>query len=252
MDDKNRFFQSISSWFIWLFILLAGWQLFSIWIDNSLIFPGPTAVFEQLLLDLNSDFLANLMATFLRSFAAMVISVFLALVIAYLCFQRRMIRSLLEKSCLVLQTIPAIAYLILLLFWTNRETTIFFVIFFLVFPVSTFSFLHELDTITREKKSLLLFYPNDGWRTFRWLYMPILLPSVFSNLERGMILSLKSCVMAEILVSASIGIGMQIQSNRLFFNVAGVISWIIWLGILSFAGSFLIKTAGKFLLGRVL
>lgn len=61
------------------------------------------------------------------------------------------------------------------------------------------------------------------------VYLPLLRPAMASSWITCSSLGFKVVVMAEIMTSVSLGIGANMQYDRLNVNLAGVMAWTIWL-----------------------
>lgn len=221
-------------WIIFFLGLAALWQLTSVITDNSLICPSLAEIAGAMSEQLQSpQFFTALLDTLLRAAAGVLISFVSGVAAAAFCFRFPGFSWIFEKTVTVLQSIPNVAYIILLLFWTGRNEAVILVSFFLLFPIVFRDFHEGLRQISEEWKEVFLLYPQPVSEVLKQAAFPLLRPILQASLKSACSLGLKSVVMAEILASVSSGMGRQLQSARLGLNFAGVLGWVIWLVLIS-------------------
>lgn len=231
VGSKERF------WILLLavLLLLAAWALVSWKADNAIIAPSPFEVLEQMILQAQSPALyAAAWATLLRTLSGLAISFAAACTAVLVAFFFRKWAMILNQAVVVLQAIPNIAYIILLLFWTGRQTAVILVIFFLLFPMMYRELYEALEDLRRKWRDVLMLYPQPWYVVLRKAMIPQLKPALSAALKSGASLAFKAGIMAEILASVPSGLGRLMQSARLNLNVAGVLGYVFWMLLLVF------------------
>lgn len=218
------------------------WWIGSLFVNNIYILPRPDMVFFRMLTLCQSfTFYQSIFMTFLRASISILISFLLACFFAYASLHCAWLSSLLEKIVLILRAVPNVTYVILLLFWVSRDTSVLIVSFLLLFPVIYQTLYDALKNIQSQWKDVLLLYPQDAFTTLTRVYLPLVKPAVRSSLINASSLAFKVGVMAEILASVSTGIGRQMQLARLDVELTTVMAWTVWLLIFVFLFDFVVK-----------
>lgn len=226
--------KKIVRWALLITLCLLLWQTAALVIDNSLVCPAPAAVLKVMAVQLQSpSFFSAVSATLLRMIAGLLLSFVSGVSLAALCFRFRKLAWICAKLVTFLQSIPNVAYIILLLFWTGRNESVILVQFFLIFPIVWRDFYEVLTEIGRKWHEVFYLYPQPLPELLQKAALPLLRPALYASLKSASSLGLKSAVMAEILASVSNGIGRSLQVCRLNLDFAGVIGWVLWLVLLS-------------------
>ena len=228
-------------------LIIALWTIISIGINNPFICPSPAEVIKIMIHQAGTaKFYQHISATIIRTLFAFSISFLAGLFLAILLYKHKKILKYAEKIILVLRSIPNVTFIILFLFWLNREHTITAVSFLLLFPIVFQNSLVALEQIDKKWKNVLKIYPQSFAYTIKNIYIPLMKPSLQASAITTMSLAFKVGVMAEILAQVPLGIGRGMQWAKLNVELAEVIAWTIWLLILVFLiHAFIKKIGGK-------
>lgn len=242
-----RWSKRIASWLVFL-LIVTGWQLVCLKVDNSLICPSPFEIVEQMIAQAQRpDFFRIVFTTVLRAMQALVVSFAAGFAAAFASFFWKPAAGFFNALAGLLQTVPNISYIILLLFWTGREQTVLLVAFFMLFPMVYRTLYEQLAQLHHHLHDLWTIYPQPPlFLAFR-ICLPMMKASIASALKNASSVSFKVVVMTEILASISTGIGRSMQAARLDINVAGVLGWSFWLILLVY----LFEKLWNGLLGRM-
>lgn len=232
----------VRHWIYFIAGFLVFWLILSCLINNIYILPSPFMVIEIMIkLLFATSFYSSVFMSVFRAVLSVIVSFIVAVLIAIISLRKHFISSLLEKTILVLRSIPNVTYVILLLFWVSRETMVFIVSFLLLFPIiyqNIFESLKEQENLWHD---VLMIYPQSMYVTVTRIYIPLMKSAVVSSLISASSLAFKVGVMAEILGQVQMGIGRQIQLARLDIDLASVMAWTIWLILIVFVFDALIK-----------
>ena len=80
------------------------------------------------------------------------------------------------------------------------------------------------------------------------LYIPAILPDVFSATGSNISLALKVMIASEVLAQTFESVGVAMQIERIYLNTAGLMGWTIAAIILSFVLEFIVKILSKLVL----
>ena len=155
----------VRHWIYFIAGFLVFWLILSCLINNIYILPSPSVF----------------MSVF-RAVLSVIVSFIVAVLVAIISLRNHFISSLLEKTILVLRSIPNVTYVILLLFWVSRETMVFIVSFLLLFPIiyqNIFESLKEQENLWHD---VLMIYPQSMYVTVTRIYIPLMKSAVVSSL----------------------------------------------------------------------
>ena len=226
-------------------LIFVLWTAISLIFNNPFICPQPIEVIKIMIQQTGTTiFYQHISATVLRTLFAFSISFLSGLFLAILLYKQKKILKYAEKIILVLRSVPNVTFIILFLFWLDREHTIMTVSFLLLFPIVFQNSLTSLEQIDKKWKNVLHIYPQSFSYTIKKIYIPLMKPSLIASAITTMSLAFKVGVMAEILAQTPLGIGRGMQWAKLNVDLAEVIAWTLWLLILVFLIDALIKKIG--------
>lgn len=222
-------------WLLFLAIVIGIWQMAASILDNALICPGPLAVAGQMVVQIQSPgFLGAMFFTIGRALAALAVSLVLAIPASFAGAFFTAAREFLNRLVSILQTVPNVCYIILLLFWTDRNMTVILTGVFLLFPLIYRSLYEQLTQLIHQYRPIWIVYPQPRYILMSRICFPMLRPALLAAIKSASSLGFKACVTSEILTGIAPGIGKKIQIARLDLNLAGVFAWSIWLILLVF------------------
>lgn len=215
--------------------LFGAWMLLAWKMDNSILCPSPVQVAEQMILQLQRpDFFAIISITAGRALGGLALSFAAGVLLACLALFVPLLKGMLNSLVSLMQAVPNVCYIILLLFWTSRNTTVLTVIFCLLFPVVYRSFLEALEQLADHWRDVFQVYPQPWWIILSRACFPAMEPVFASALISGSSMAFKAAVMAEVLAAVTQGVGRSLQAARVNVEVAQVLGWMVWLLLLVF------------------
>lgn len=214
-------------------ILFLVWFLTSLGIGNDVILPSPLVVGGRLIeLMQTSTFYLNISTTFLRAHFAFGLSLVIGIGLALVCFRWKKVEEIIGIWIKGLQTIPQISFIIFLFFWLSNEWCVYVVIILMAFPITYFNYLESLNNIPREYMDIIALTNHSWWDLVRMVYLPLCHTSFASSIKSGLPLSLKVCVMSEVLIYTSVGIGKQLSLAKMGLDMVSVFTWTLALIVL--------------------
>lgn len=226
---------------------LGLWQLVSWWVARPVILPSPLAVVWQLLILLmDGRTYLHIFATFFRAHMALGLALLLAFSLAYLCHRFSIVKEALKPWIRVLQTIPQISFIILLMFMTSHQKAMLGVIGLMLFPVAYHSLIQAFETIDQSYHDLMVLDGRPWYENLVSIYIPLLIPTLWTLLETLIPMSLKVGVMSEVVIYTTIGLGNRLSMARANIEMTTVFAYTLILIIGVFVETFLIhKIAQK-------
>lgn len=218
---------------ITILLLLALWQGFALSIDKAVILPLPFNVFKQMIdLASSKSFYVAILATLIRVFISFLLALVLGTFLGIISGLSKKINNYLYPLVSLLQTIPQIAYILILLVWFKSLTALIIIVLLMIFPIFYNNAVNGIKNIDPELKDVInLYHHSFGYNLFH-IYLPLIKGYLISATESALPLSLKVGVMAEIFVSASQGIGKQLYFARVQIDMTSIFAWTIWMVII--------------------
>ena len=220
----------MKSWLLFAVCMIGVWQIAAFALGNPILLPSPWTVAETMAAQAGQPKLYEaLAATCIRALTGAVLAFGVGFACAVLSWFFKTAAWFFKNLCVVMQSVPNVAYIILMLFWMSRDQAVVMVCFLLLFGVVYQSFFRAIEAIASRAKDIIFLYPQPKIRIVRQVFLPELRPVFLSCASNCISMSFKAAVMAEILASAALGIGRNMQQARQNLDAASLIGWVIWL-----------------------
>mgnify|MGYP004450926937 CR=1 FL=1 len=244
--------KKIKSLFLFPAVMLVIWCVISMGISNPILLPTPWAVGVKMAEQAADPKLYQaLAATCIRGLTGAAAAFVCGFAGATVSWFSRTAAWFLGNLCLLMQSVPNVAYIILLLFWLSRDQAVSMVGLLLVFGVVYQSFFRAMESIAERYRDVLFLYPQPKAAIVWKVFVPALRPVFSASLSSSLSLSFKAAVMAEILASAAVGLGRSMQKARLDLDAAGLIGWVLWLVAAVFVFEWLGRLLIRFVFDRL-
>ncbi|WP_286076819.1 ABC transporter permease subunit [Thomasclavelia cocleata] len=216
-----------------LICILGIWQGFSLLINKEVILPLPLVVLNKMLdLVLQKDFYLAIFSTIIRVIISFVIALILGTILGIFSGLNKKVNDYLSSIISLLQTIPQIAYILILLVWFKSLTALIIIVLLMLIPVFYNNAVNGIKNIQPELKDVINLYHHSVSFNLIHVYIPLIKGYIISAIETCLPLSLKVGVMAEIFVSSSFGIGKQLYLARVQIDMVSIFAWTIWMIII--------------------
>jgi NitT/TauT family transport system permease protein len=143
------------------------------------------------------------------------------------------IKAFLQPFITLLKTTPVMAVVMLALLWLNSSTMPILVGFLMCFPIVYTNLLvgienrdetvFEMAKVYRVKRKVFIFK----------LYIPSLLPSIYSALSLSFGLAWKAVIAAEVLAAPKYGMGYHLLTSKIYLETDRLFSWVILIVVFS-------------------
>ena len=215
-----------------LLALIAIWQIYALWLDNSLLFPTFTETVRTFWRDILSGVLVNRTITSLRTLAlGYTIGLALAAALTTFAVASTLGTRILSTFTAMFNPLPAIALLPLALIWFGLGTPsmVFVIVHSVLWAVS----LNTLSGFRSVPETLRMSGRNVGLKGARYvglILIPAAFPSILAGLKIGWAFAWRTLVAAELVFgvsSRSGGIGWYIFEARNDLDTATVFSGLL-------------------------
>ena len=215
--------------------LFVIWQLASLYLVGSVLFPPPTVVFRKgLVLARNGVLLEHLSASLQRILAGFVAGSLLGIPIGLAMGSFRPVRKLLEPYTEFLRFIPSVAMITVAVIWfgIGEASKIFLIIYTTIFIV-ILNTAAGVSAIAPNKIRAAESLGATRAQIFVHVALPATVPHILTGMRLAMANSFTTIVAAE-LIAANDGLGKMLWDGRLFMLVDEIFVSLVTLGLLGF------------------
>jgi NitT/TauT family transport system permease protein len=218
--------------FLSLFVI---WQLTSIYLVGSVLFPPPTVVFRKGLVLARSGILfEHLWASLQRILAGFVAGSLLGIPIGLAMGSFRPVRKILEPYTEFLRFIPSVAMITVAVIWfgIGEASKVFLIIYTTIFIV-ILNTAAGVSAIAPNKIRAAESLGATQAQIFFHVALPATVPYILTGMRLAMANSFTTIVAAE-LIAANDGLGKMLWDGRLFMLVDEIFVSLVTLGLLGF------------------
>lgn len=226
---KNKYIHQI----VLIITVIVLWESLHLRMNNSILLPSFFEVLKTMFSQLQqSSFYIAIFLTLQRVTIGLLMSALVALVLAMISLQSKVVDYYVNPLVGAIKSIPNISFMIIILLWFGSETSVFVVIFFVVFPIFYYSIKAGFSTIDPHLKDVLLLYPLTKVDELKDVYLPLSIAHLQSALSSGIGLALKVGIMAEILGQVSKGVGKSMYIGKINLEMHIIFAWTLWIIII--------------------
>src|SRR5437660_2298469 len=216
--------------------LFVIWQLASLYLVSSVLFPPPTVVYRKgLVLTRNGVLLVHLAASLQRILAGFVAGSLLGIPIGLAMGSFRPVRRLLEPYTEFLRFIPSVAMITVAVIWfgIGEASKVFLIIYTTIFIV-ILNTAAGVSAIAPNKIRAAESLGATPAQIFFHVALPATVPYLLTGMRLGMANSFTTDVGAE-LIAANDGLGKMLWDGRLFMLVDEIFVSLVTLALLGSA-----------------
>lgn len=243
---KNYFKRDLIANLVIIFALVMGMEMWS-WAAPVYIMPSPTLTGGEIVRIL-SEQMADIGLTLVRLLIAVAFALVVGSVIGAIMGMFRPIQPYL-KSIVVIDTgIPALSWMLFAIFWfKDEETRLFFILAVILIPFYALNVYDGIQALSKDLVEVVETFRPSRWQVFRMLILPHIVPYILMTTKSIIGYATRMTVFAET-ISATSGMGAQMQLAQDNFNMQGVIGWTVLLVILNLSVQAIVAWSEKRLL----
>jgi ABC-type nitrate/sulfonate/bicarbonate transport system, permease component len=209
------------------------WQIVAFIVNKPIILPFPFEVITKMIEQLSdSSFYLAILYTLMRTFISFIIALILGITLGLISGLSKKCKEYILPVISILQTIPQIAYILIILFWFSSLTSMIIIVCLMLIPVFYYNTLNGIENINPELQDIILLYHQPLSYTIPKIYLPLIKSHIVSAIDTCLPLSLKIGVMAEIFVQTNYGIGSKLYLARTQIDMVSIIALTIWMIII--------------------
>lgn len=215
---------------VWLLL----WQLPSMAVGLPLLLPSPLAVLLRLgQLCTGADFWLTVASSLLRILLGFLLGVLFGTALAGLCWRFRLIDALARPLLGVLKSTPVASFIILALVWVKTTWLATVISFIMVLPLIYANVREGIDSADRQLLEMAQVFRLSRRKTFRYCYLPAILPFFLSAVSSALGFAWKSGIAAEVLGRPARAIGSQIYDSKIYLETPDLFAWTLVVILLS-------------------
>lgn len=215
---------------IWLLL----WQLASMAVGLPLLLPSPLAVLLRLgQLCTGADFWLTVASSLLRILLGFLLGVLFGTALAGLCWRFRLVDALARPLLGVLKSTPVASFIILALVWVKTTWLATVISFIMVLPLIYANVREGIDSADRQLLEMAQVFRLSRRKTFRYCYLPAILPFFLSAISSALGFAWKSGIAAEVLGRPARAIGSQIYDSKIYLETPDLFAWTLVVILLS-------------------
>ncbi|MBQ8426829.1 MAG: ABC transporter permease subunit [Clostridia bacterium] len=189
------------------------WGCTAIAVGKEYVLPTISSTLKEFArLFVGKRFYVSFAGTLLRSLIAFTCSFLLAFLCAYFAQKHEVFKSLISPIISVVRALPTIAVVLLLLFWTNEFFAPIIVTMLVVFPTVFSQLKIGFESIDKSIKEAAMVDGANDKLVFKYIEIPLILPTIYSTMGGGFALNVKLMVAAEVLSATPRSIGGLLNS----------------------------------------
>lgn len=215
---------------IWLLL----WQLAAMRIGLPLLLPSPLAVLARLgQLCTSADFWLTVLSSLLRILLGFLLGVLFGTTLAGLCWRFGLVDALARPMLGVLKSTPVASFIILALVWIKSNHLATVISFIMVLPLVYANVREGIDSADRQLLEMARVFSLSRLKTFRYCYLPAILPFFLSAISSALGFAWKSGIAAEVLGRPARAIGSQIYDSKIYLETPDLFAWTLVVILLS-------------------
>lgn len=231
-DKNTRLFPALRLGAVAVWLLL--WQLASMAVALPLLLPSPLAVLLRLgQLCTGADFWLTVASSLLRILLGFLPGVLFGTALAGLCWRFRLVDALARPLLGVLKSTPVASFIILALVWVKTTWLATVISFIMVLPLIYANVREGIDSADRQLLEMAQVFRLSRRKTFRYCYLPAILPFFLSAVSSALGFAWKSGIAAEVLGHPARAIGSQIYDSKIYLETPDLFAWTLVVILLS-------------------
>ena len=241
--DKSLIFSSLSI----AIIIAAWWLLAETRYKQTGIIPTPLDTLGMIGGEMRkATFAKAVLSTLERSFVSFFISFAAATALATLDNFLKFVGAVLNPFIMICRSMPTMALVLILLLAVGSSMLPTTVAFLVVFPLCYENMRAAIAETDNRLIIMAKVFKMPKWRQITGIYIPSMLPFIFSSIIAGFGLNIKVVISAEVMGLPSMSIGYQILSARQGLNFGASFAWLVIAVALSLICETILRLISRF------
>lgn len=244
---KNKAKGIIPFIFSFIVIIVLWWILAETRYKQTGIIPTPVDTLQMIGAEIKKDsFSIAVFSTLKRSVVSFIVSFFCASILATLAHFKAFIGNMVNPFIALCRSMPTMALILILLLAVGSNILPTVVAFLVVFPLCYENMLAAIAETDKKLITMAKVFNIPKWRQVTGIYIPAMLPFIFSSIIAGFGLNIKVVISAEVMGLPSMSIGYLILSAKQGYNFGISFAWLVIAVILSLICENILRIAKRF------
>lgn len=210
------------------------WEAVSRKIGQEILLPSPSGVISTLFALLNQlDFWKTILFSSLRIVIGFVLALIVGIVLASGASKVRLIKELVAPIMKMIQAMPVASFILLALVWINKKNLSVLASFLMVMPLIYANVSQGINSADEKLLQMTKVFHIGRWKRVRAIYLPSIMPHLFSAITVGLGLCWKAGIAAEVIGIPTGSIGERLYEAKLYLATRELFAWTIVIIIIS-------------------
>ena len=243
-----KIFLYLISIIFWFFV----WDVVAEKIDKEIFLPKPLEVFDVIFTKFiqSKEFYETVKCSVSRILEGFLIGTVAGVCLAILSYSFRIIKIYLWFPIKTIKTIPVASFVILVLLWVNSSKLSVVIPLLMVLPTMYINTLTGLESIDYKILEMAMVFKIPFLKKIWYIYIPDIMPYIFSSASIAIGMAWKSGVAAEIIGLAKNTIGNELYKAKLYLMTTELFAWTIVIVALCLICEVIIKFVARIVVGK--
>jgi NitT/TauT family transport system permease protein len=226
--SRNKDYNILFSTLSFILIIAIWWILAATRFRQTGIIPTPLTTLKIIAEETQKDsFGMAIGSTLVRSFLSFLVSFITASALALLAHYKKFVGVMLNPFIILFRSMPTIALILILLLTVGSAMLPIVVSFLVVFPLCYQNMHTAISEVDKKLITMAKVFNVPTIRQITGIYIPAMLPYIFSSIIAGFGLNIKVVISAEVMGLPSMSIGYLLLSAKQGFNFALSFAWLV-------------------------
>lgn len=211
------------------------WQLLALIIHNPILMVGPFETLRTLGALLRTTmFWQSLAFSFVRIIAGFLIGSAVGILLSWGSYRYPFLEELLAPFILALKAVPVASFVIILLIWAGNRMLSLYISALVVLPLLYLNTLSGLKATDPKLLEMATVFHMPTTRCLRFIYLPALVPYLYSAFQTALGMAWKSGVAAEVIGQPLGSMGNGLYNAKIYLETGELLSWTIAIILISY------------------
>ncbi|MCL2751787.1 MAG: ABC transporter permease subunit [Firmicutes bacterium] len=215
-------------------ITAVWWLLAATTFKQNGVIPSPPETLKLIGREMRKDtFFKAVSRTLVQAFVSFVISFGAAAILALAAHYKKFIGNIINPFIVLFRAMPTMALVLILLLTVGSNLLPAVVAFLVVFPLCYENMRAAISEVDQNLVRMARIFKVPRARQLTGIYLPAMLPYVFSSLIAGFGLNIKVVISAEVMGLPSMSIGYLMLAAKQSFDFGLTFAWLVIAVLLS-------------------
>lgn len=249
MKIKKSLVYNLFAPLLGLGLIVGIWWIIAASIDAEIILPTPSATFARFFKLFSSNtFYAQIGMTIIRSLVSFIVAFALAGILGAISARFEFFKKAFAPFVVLIRIMPTISVILLVLVWFYSEIAPYIITFIVIFPMMYTTILDAANDVDLKLVEMADIYGLSIWRKISKVYLPCMLPRIFTGMKITLPFCVKLTVAAEVLAFTADSVGRNLQMASVYLDTALLFAWTLIAILLGFLFELLVVLLRRILL----